>query len=194
MIINPIIYDSRRTSDIYSINLEHRIIYLIGEITEETAAATIAQLHYLASVSDEDIHLYINSPGGSVDAGMAIYDTMNSIKPNVCTYVMGIAASMGAFLLAGGSRGKRYALPNAEVMIHQPLGGAHGQATDIQIAAKHISMIKERINRLLSKNTGQTYETILADTERDNWKSAKEAMEYGLVDEVINEKGDITIW
>ena len=188
MIINPTIYDEHRAYDIFSKTIEKRIIYLIGEITDELAAVVIAELHYLASISNDDIQLYINSPGGSVTAGLAIYDTMQSIKPDVSTVVMGEAASMGAFLLAGGKPGKRYALPNAEVMIHQPLGGARGQATEIQIAAKHILDTKHKLNLILAANTGQPYDVIVADTERDNWKSAREAMDYGLVDKVIEAK------
>ena len=151
-----------------------------------TASLVVAQLLFLESEDPEkDIHLYINSPGGSVTAGMAIYDTMQYIKCDVSTVCIGMAASMGAFLLAGGAKGKRYALPNAEIMIHQPLGGTQGQATEIEIAAKHILKTKEKLNRMLAENTGNAYETVCADTERDNWKSAQEAMEYGLIDKVI---------
>ena len=146
----------------------------------------VAQLLFLeAEDPEKDIHLYINSPGGVITAGMAIYDTMNYIKCDVSTVCIGMAASMGAFLLAGGAKGKRYALPNAEIMIHQPLGGAQGQATDIEISAKHILAIKERLNKILADRTGQPYEVIAADTERDNWKTALEAKEYGLIDAVI---------
>ena len=151
-----------------------------------TASLVVAQLLFLeAEDPDKDIHLYINSPGGSISAGMAIYDTMNYIKCDVSTVCIGMAASMGAFLLAGGKKGKRYALPNAEIMIHQPLGGTQGQATEIQIAAEHILKIKERMNRIMAENTGMDYETVCRDTERDNWKTAQEACEYGLIDKVI---------
>ena len=174
-----------RNYDIYSRLLKDRIIFL-GEEVNETTASLVAQLLFLeAEDPDKDIHLYINSPGGSVTAGMAIYDTMKYIKCDVSTVCIGMAASMGAFLLAGGAKGKRFALPNAEIMIHQPLGGTQGQATEIEIAAKHILRTKEKLNRMLAENTGKDYETICADTERDNWKSAEEACEYGLIDKVI---------
>ena len=175
-----------RSYDIYSRLLKERIIFIGEEITETTASLVVAQLLFLeADDPEKDIHIYINSPGGSVTAGMAIYDTMQFVKCDVSTTVIGMAASMGAFLLAGGKKGKRYALPNAEVMIHQPLGGTQGQATEIEIAAKHILGTKAKLNKLLSENTGRPYEEICADTERDNWKSAEEAKEYGLIDEVI---------
>ncbi|MCQ2524951.1 MAG: ATP-dependent Clp endopeptidase proteolytic subunit ClpP [Lachnospiraceae bacterium] len=175
-----------RSYDIYSRLLKERIIFIGEEITEVTASLVVAQLLFLeADDPEKDIHIYINSPGGSVTAGMAIYDTMQFVKCDVSTTVIGMAASMGAFLLAGGKKGKRYALPNAEVMIHQPLGGTQGQATEIEIAAKHILGTKAKLNKLLAENTGRSYEEICADTERDNWKSAEEAKEYGLVDEVI---------
>ena len=175
-----------RSYDIYSRLLKDRIIFLGEEVNETSASIIVAQLLFLeAEDPDKDIHLYINSPGGSVTAGMAIYDTMKYIKCDVSTYCMGMAASMGAFLLAGGTKGKRLALPNAEIMIHQPLGGTQGQATEIEIAAKHILRTKEKLNRMLAENTGKDYETICADTERDNWKSAEEACEYGLIDKVI---------
>ena len=162
------------------------IIMLSDEVNDATASLVAAQLLYLEGQDpDKDIHLYINSPGGSVTAGMAIYDTMKYIKCDVSTVCIGMAASMGAFLLAGGAKGKRFALPNAEIMIHQPLGGTQGQATEIEIAAKHILRTKEKLNRMLAENTGKDYETICADTERDNWKSAEEACEYGLIDKVI---------
>ena len=160
---------------------------LSGEVTDDSANLIVAQLLFLESEDpDKDICLYINSPGGSVTAGMAIYDTMNYIKPDVSTICMGMAASMGAFLLTSGAKGKRFALPNSEIMIHQPLGGFQGQATDIDIHAKHVLRIKERLNKILSENTGKPYETICEDTERDNFFGASEAVEYGLVDKVIS--------
>lgn len=175
-----------RSYDIYSRLLKDRIIFLGEEVNDASASIVVAQLLFLeAEDPEKDIHLYINSPGGSISAGMAIYDTMNYIKCDVSTVCIGMAASMGAFLLAGGAKGKRFALPNAEVMIHQPLGGSQGQATEIEIAAKHIIKTKEKMNRMLSENTGKPYETICADTERDNWMSAEEAKEYGLIDMVI---------
>ena len=172
--------------DIYSRLLKDRIIFLGDEVNDVTAGLVVAQLLFLeAEDPDKDIHLYINSPGGSVTAGMAIYDTMQYIKPDVSTICIGMAASMGAFLLNAGAKGKRYALPNSTIMIHQPLGGAKGQATDIEIHAKWILQIKERLNQILSERTGQPLEKVKADTERDNFMSAMEAKEYGLVDEVI---------
>ena len=175
-----------RSYDIYSRLLEDRIVFISGEIDDATANTVVAELIYLeAKNPDKDICVYINSPGGSVTAGMAIYDTMNLIKPDVSTICLGMAASMGAFLLASGTKGKRYALPNSEIMIHQPLGGANGQATDIQIAAKHILRVKERMNKILSENTGQPLETIMIDTERDNYMFSNEALEYGLIDKVL---------
>ena len=175
-----------RSYDIYSRLLKERIIFLGEEVNEVTASLIVAQMLFLeAEDPEKDIQFYINSPGGSVTAGMAIYDTMQYVKCDVSTYCMGMAASMGAFLLAGGTKGKRLALPNAEIMIHQPLGGTQGQATEIEIAAKHILRTKEKLNRMLAENTGKDYETICADTERDNWKSAEEACEYGLIDKVI---------
>ena len=175
-----------RSYDIYSRLLKERIIFLGEEVTDVSANVIIAQLLFLEGEDPEkDIHLYINSPGGSVSAGFAIYDTMQYIKCDVSTICVGMAASMGAFLLSGGAKGKRYALPNAEIMIHQPLGGAKGQATDIKIAAEHILKTRERLNKILAQNTGQTLERVEADTERDNFMSAEEAKEYGLVDEVI---------
>ena len=180
-----------RSYDIYSRLLKERIIFLGEEVNETTASLVVAQLLFLeAEEPDKDIQLYNNSPGGSVTAGMAIYDTMRYIKCDVSTICIGMAASMGAFLLAGGTKGKRYALPNAEIMIHQPLGGAQGQATEIEIAAKHILQTKEKLNRMLAENCGKPYEVVAADTERDNWKSAQEAMEYGLIDQVIAYKSD----
>ena len=180
-----------RTYDIYSRLLKDRIIFLGNEVTEVTASLVVAQLLFLeAEDPEKDIPLYINSPGGSVTAGMAIYDTMQFIKCDVSTNCIGMAASMGAFLLAGGTKGKRYALPNAEIMIHQPLGGAKGQATEIEIAAKHILQTKEKLNRILAENCGQPYDVIAADTDRDNWKTAEEAKAYGLIDEVIYKRPD----
>lgn len=178
-----------RSYDIYSRLLKERIIFLGEEVNETTASLVVAQLMFLeAEDPEKDIHLYINSPGGVITAGMAIYDTMNYIKCDVATYCIGMAASMGSFLLAGGAKGKRFALPNAEIMIHQPLGGTQGQATDIDIAAKHILQIRERMNRIMAANTGQDYETIAKDTERDNWMTANEAMEYGLIDRVVEQR------
>jgi len=178
-----------RSYDIYSRLLKDRIIFLGEEVNETTAGLVVAQLLFLESEDPgKDIHLYINSPGGVVSAGLAIYDTMNYIKCDVETICIGLAASMGAFLLAGGSKGKRFALPNAEIMIHQPSGGAKGQATDIQIAANNILNTKKRLNTILSENTGQPYEVIAADTERDNYMSAEEAKEYGLIDGVITNR------
>ena len=180
-----------RTYDIYYRLLKDRIIFLGNEVTEVTASLVVAQLLFLeAEDPEKDIQLYINSPGGSVTAGMAIYDTMQFIKCDVSTNCIGMAASMGAFLLAGGTKGKRYALPNAEIMIHQPLGGAKGQATEIEIAAKHILQTKEKLNRILAENCGQPYEVVAADTDRDNWKTAEEAKAYGLIDEVIYKRPD----
>ena len=180
-----------RSYDIYSRLLRERIIFLGEEVNETTASLTVAQLLFLeAEDPSKDIQLYINSPGGSVTAGMAIYDTMRYIKCDVSTICIGMAASMGAFLLAGGTQGKRYALPNAEIMIHQPLGGAQGQATEIEIAAKHILQTKEKLNKILAENCNQPYDVIAADTDRDNWKTAQEAKEYGLIDQVITYKSD----
>ncbi|MDR1769016.1 MAG: ATP-dependent Clp endopeptidase proteolytic subunit ClpP, partial [Hungatella sp.] len=172
--------------DIYSRLLKERIIFLGEEVSDVSASLVVAQLLFLeAEDPNKDINLYINSPGGSVTAGMAIYDTMNYIKCDVSTVCMGMAASMGAFLLAGGAKGKRFALPNAEVMIHQPSGGAKGQATEIRIVAENILKIKKRLNEILSANTGQPYEVIERDTERDNYMSAEEAKAYGLIDDII---------
>ena len=175
-----------RSYDIYSRLLKDRIIFLGEEVNDVTASLIIAQLLFLESEDPgKDISLYINSPGGSVTAGLGIYDTMQYIKCDVSTICCGMAASMGAFLLAGGAKGKRYALPNSEIMIHQPLGGAQGQATEIEIAAKHILRTKEKLNKMLSENTGKPYDVIAADTERDNWMSAAEACENGLINSVI---------
>lgn len=175
-----------RSYDIYSRLLKDRIVFLDGEVTDESASVIVAQLLFLeAEDPTKDINLYINSPGGSVTAGFAIYDTMNYIKCDVSTICIGMAASMGAFLLSSGAKGKRFALPNAEVMIHQPLGGAKGQATEIQIVAEQILKTKKKLNSILAKNTGKSVEVITADTERDNYMEAQEAMEYGLIDKVI---------
>ena len=175
-----------RSYDIYSRLLKERIIFLGEEVNDVSASVIVAQLLFLeADDPDKDIQLYINSPGGSVTAGMAIYDTMQYIKCDVSTVCIGMAASMGAFLLSGGAKGKRFALPNAEIMIHQPLGGAQGQATEIQIAAEHILRTRKTLNSILAANTGKPLEVIQADTERDNFMSAAEAKEYGLIDEVI---------
>ena len=178
-----------RNYDIYSRLLKDRIIFLGEEVNETTASLVVAQLLFLESEDPgKDIQLYINSPGGSVTAGMAIYDTMQYIKCDVSTICIGMAASMGAFLLAGGTKGKRYALPNAEIMIHQPLGGAKGQATEIQIAAEHILKTRKKLNDILAENTGKPFEQIAADTERDNYMSAEEALAYGLIDGVITKR------
>ena len=175
-----------RSYDIYSRLLKERIIFLGEEVNDVSASVVVAQLLFLeADDPDKDIQLYINSPGGSVTAGLAIYDTMQYIKCDVSTVCIGMAASMGAFLLAGGKKGKRFALPNAEIMIHQPSGGAQGQATEIQIAAEHILRTKQKLNEILAENTGRDIETVKADTERDNFMSAEEAKAYGLIDEVI---------
>ena len=175
-----------RSYDIFSRLLKERIIFLGEEVTDTSAGLIVSQLLFLESEDpNKDIHLYINSPGGSVSAGLAIYDTMNYIKCDVSTICFGMAASMGAFLLAGGARGKRFALPNAEVMIHQPSGGAQGQATEIQIVAEKILQTKKKLNEILAANTGQPYEVIERDTDRDNYMTAQEAMEYGLIDRVI---------
>ncbi len=175
-----------RSYDIYSRLLQDRIIFLGEEVNDTTASLVVAQLLFLAADDpDKDINLYINSHGGSVTAGLAIYDTMQYIKPDVSTICVGMAASMGAFLLAGGAKGKRYALPNSEIMIHQPLGGAQGQATDIKIHAEYILKIRDKLNKMLSENTGKPLNIIEADTDRDNFMSAEEAVEYGLIDSVI---------
>ena len=177
-----------RSYDIYSRLLKDRIIFLGEEINDAVASTVVAQLLFLESEDPgKDIHMYINSPGGSVTAGMAIYDTMNYVKCDVSTTCIGMAASMGAFLLSSGAKGKRYALPNAEVMIHQPLGGAQGQATEIQIAAEHILKTKKKLNQILADNAGKPVEEVEKDTDRDNWLSADEAKEYGLIDEVIKD-------
>lgn len=178
-----------RAMDIFSRLLDNRIIMLTGEVNDAMASVIIAQLLYLeAQDADKDICLYINSPGGSVSAGLAIYDTMNYIKCDVSTICTGMAASMGAFLLSAGAKGKRYALPNSEVMIHQPLGGTQGQASDILIAAEHISKTRDRLNTIIANNCGKTVEDVAKDTDRDNWLSAQEACEYGLIDEVVEKR------
>ena len=178
-----------RNYDIYSRLLKERIIFLADEVNDQTASLVVAQLLFLESEDpNKDIQLYINSPGGSVTAGMAIYDTMNYIKCDVSTICIGMAASMGAFLLSSGAKGKRLALPNAEVMIHQPSGGAKGQATEIQIAAENILKTKKKLNEILAANTGQTVEKIAEDTERDNFMSAEEAKAYGLIDEIVESR------
>lgn len=178
--------NGERSYDIYSRLLEDRIIFLTGEINDTMANIIVAQMIYLEGKNpDKDIYLYINSPGGSVSAGMAIYDTMNYLKCDVSTICIGLAASMGAFILSSGAKGKRFVLPNSEVMIHQPLGGAQGQASDIAIQAKHIQHIKEKINKILSENTGQPLEKIEKDTDRDNYMTAEEAKKYGLVDKIF---------
>ncbi|MCD8396319.1 MAG: ATP-dependent Clp endopeptidase proteolytic subunit ClpP [Lachnospiraceae bacterium] len=178
-----------RSYDIYSRLLKDRIIFLGEEVTDVSANLVVAQLLFLESEDpNKDIHLYINSPGGSVSAGLAIYDTMHYVKCDVSTICMGMAASMGAFLLAGGAKGKRYALPNSEIMIHQPSGGAQGQATDIKIAADHILKTKKKLNEMLAANTGKPLEVIAVDTERDNFMSAEEAKAYGLIDEVVTSR------
>ncbi|MCG9632920.1 MULTISPECIES: ATP-dependent Clp endopeptidase proteolytic subunit ClpP [Vibrio] len=179
-----------RSYDIYSRLLKERIIFLTGQVEDHMANLVVAQLLFLESENpDKDIYLYINSPGGSVTAGMSIYDTMQFIKPNVSTVCMGQACSMGAFLLAGGEPGKRHVLPNSRVMIHQPLGGFQGQASDIQIHAQEILTIKQKLNKLLAEHTGQPLEVVERDTDRDNFMSAEQAVEYGLVDSVLNHRG-----
>ena len=178
-----------RSYDIYSRLLKDRIIFLGEEVTDVSASVIVAQLLFLeAEDPEKDIHLYINSPGGSVTAGMAIYDTMQYIKCDIETICIGMAASMGSFLLAGGTKGKRLALPNSEIMIHQPSGGAQGQATEIQIAAEHILKTKKKLNQILADNAGKPVEEVEKDTDRDNWLSADEAKEYGLIDEVIKDR------
>lgn len=179
-----------RSYDIYSRLLKERIIFLTGQVEDHMANLVVAQLLFLESENpDKDIYLYINSPGGSVTAGMSIYDTMQFIKPNVSTVCMGQACSMGAFLLSGGTPGKRHVLPNSRVMIHQPLGGFQGQASDIQIHAQEILTIKQKLNKLLAEHTGQPLEVVERDTDRDNFMSADQAVEYGLVDSVLNHRG-----
>jgi ATP-dependent Clp protease protease subunit len=180
-----------RAYDIYSRLLKERVVFLVGPVNDMTANLVVAQMLFLESENpDKDIHFYINSPGGAVTAGMAIYDTMQFIKPDVSTLCIGQAASMGAFLLAAGAKGKRFCLPNSRVMIHQPLGGFQGQASDIEIHAKEILFLKQRLNEMLSRHTGQSIERIERDTDRDNFLSADAAVEYGLVDKVLNKRGE----
>ena len=192
MSLIPVVIDkennSERSYDIFSRLLKDRIILLNGEINDSLASSVIAELLYLDSISNDDISLYINSPGGSITSGLAIYDTMNLINSDVSTICVGMAASMGAFLLSSGSKGKRYALPNAEIMIHQPLGGAEGQATEIKIAAERILKSRDKLNKILAKNTNQPISIIENDTERGNFMEANEALEYGLIDKVIEKK------
>ena len=180
--------NGERSYDIFSRLLKNRIILLSGEIDDMLANSVVAQLLYLDSLNHDDISLYINSPGGSVTAGMAIYDTMNFVRSSVSTICLGMAASMAAFLLSSGEKKKRYILPNAEVMIHQPLGGAQGQATEIKIAAEHILKLRHKLNEILAKNTNQKLDTIEKDTERDNFMDSKEALEYGIVDKIIEKE------
>lgn len=191
MLIPNIIEKKRngeRVYDLYSRLLEDRIIFISDEITDSSANIIISELLYLDSLNHDDISIYINSPGGSVSAGMAIYDTMNFIKSEVITICIGLAASMGAFLLSSGTKGKRYSLPNSEIMIHQPLGGVQGQATEIKIAAEHILKLKDKLNKLLAQNTNQQIKTIEQDTERDNFMSSDEALKYGIIDKILTVK------
>ncbi len=196
MYLTPVVIEStskgERSYDIYSRLLKDRIIVIFGEITDELSASIISQMLFLASKSDDDIYLYINSPGGSVSSGLAIYDVMNYIKPNVNTIGIGLCASMGAFLLSSGEKGKRYALPNTKIMIHQPLGGAKGQATDIMIVAEEILRIKKQLNHILSKNTNQSIEKITSDSERDYYMTCMEAINYGLIDEILSSSQTIS--
>ncbi|MBO5999224.1 MAG: ATP-dependent Clp endopeptidase proteolytic subunit ClpP [Lachnospiraceae bacterium] len=188
--------NGERSYDIFSRLLKERIVFLGDQVNDATAELVVAQMLFLEGEDPEkDIQFYINSPGGSISAGMAIYDTMNFVKCDVSTICVGMAASMGAFLLAGGTKGKRFALPNSEILIHQPLGGTEGQASDIAIQAAHMARIKERMNRLLAQNTGRDYEEIVRDTDRDNWMTAQEALDYGLIDHIYTTRkeaeGDI---
>ena len=196
MYLTPVVIEStskgERSYDIYSRLLKDRIIVIFGEITDELSASILSQMLFLASKSDDDIYLYINSPGGSVSSGLAIYDVMNYIKPNVNTIGIGLCASMGAFLLSSGEKGKRYALPNTKIMIHQPLGGAKGQATDIMIVAEEILRIKKQLNHILSKNTNQSIEKITSDSERDYYMTCMEAINYGLIDEILSSSQTIS--
>ena len=180
--------NGERSYDIYSRLLKNRIVILTGEINDNTSSSIISQLLYLDSINNDDISLYINSPGGSVSSGMAIYDTMNFIKSDVSTICIGMAASMGAFLLSSGEKGKRYALPNSEIMIHQPLGGVEGQATEIKIVAEHILKLKDKLNKILSENTGQSLDKIELDTDRDFYMGSSDALEYGLIDKIVEKK------
>ena len=192
MSLVPIVVDKtsggERSYDIYSRLLKNRIILLSSEINDEVASSVVAQLLYLDSLNHDDISIYINSPGGSITSGMAIFDTMNFVESDVSTICLGMAASMGAFLLSSGKKGKRYILPHAEVMIHQPLGGAEGQATEIKIAAERILKLKEILNKILAENTNQPLEKIANDTERDHFLTAEEALKYGIVDKIIDKK------
>ena len=182
-----------RSYDIFSRLLKERIIFLGDQVTDASAELIVAQMLFLAGEDpDKDIQFYINSPGGSISAGMAIYDTMQFVKCDVSTICVGMAASMGSFLLAGGTKGKRYSLPHSEILIHQPLGGTEGQASDIAIQAAHMAAIKERMNRLLAQNTGQPYEKIVKDTDRDNWMTPEQALEYGLIDRIYTTRKEIT--
>ncbi|MBP3799366.1 MAG: ATP-dependent Clp protease proteolytic subunit [Bacilli bacterium] len=181
-------FNGERSYDIYSRLLKNRIIILTGEINDTLSSTIVSELLYLDSINNDDISLYINSPGGSVSAGMAIYDTMNFIKSDVSTICVGMAASMGAFLLSSGEKGKRYSLPNSEIMIHQPLGGAEGQATEIKIVAEHILKLKDKLNKILSKNTEKKLSDIEKDTDRDFYMNSSEALEYGLIDKIIEKK------
>ncbi len=195
MSLVPIVIESsgrgERSFDIYSRLLRDRIIFLADQVTDQTASLVVAQLLFLESEDpDKDISLYINSPGGSVSAGMAIYDTMQFIRPQVSTICMGMAASMGAFLLAAGAKGKRYALPHSRIMIHQPLGGAEGQASDVEIRARQLTLIKRQMNEMMAGFTGRTYEELVRDTDRDNFMSAQEALAYGLIDKVLTNRSD----
>jgi len=179
-----------RSYDIYSRLLKERVIFLVGPVNDQTANLVVAQLLFLESENpDKDISLYINSPGGSVSAGLSIFDTMNFIKPDVSTLCLGMAASMGAFLLSAGAKGKRFALPNSKIMIHQPSGGAQGQATDIEITAREILKTREQLNRIMAERTGQSFDKIASDTERDYFMSAGEALDYGLIDRVVDKRG-----
>ena len=187
MVINPVVYDEKgKGNDVFSSNLENRVIHLVGEITEEMAASITAQLLHLASRGEEDIQMYINSPGGSVSAGLAIYDTMQFIKPDVATVCLGSAASMAAIILSGGAKGKRMVLPHSEVMIHQPSGEMQGQATEMLIVAEHVKATKQMRNEILSENCGKAYEEIARDTERDFWMRATEAVSYGVADQILS--------
>ena len=189
MLINPIIYESNgKGMDIFSKNLEGRIVHLVGEVNDEMAALITAQILQLDAESNDDIYLYINSPGGSVSAGLAILDTMNYVESDIATICIGQAASMGAVILSAGAKGKRCIVPHSEVMIHQPSGGAKGQATEIQIAAENILKTKKKLNEILAANTGKPYDVVAADTERDYYMSAQEAAEYGLIDAVITNR------
>lgn len=190
MVINPIVYDKNKGSDIFSSNLDSRIIHLVGEVNDEMAASVIAQLLHLEAKGDADIYLYINSPGGSVSAGMAIYDTMQHITPDVVTICTGMAASMGAVILSGGAKNKRMILPHSEVMIHQPSSGVAGQAADIMLVAGHIEKTRAMLNGVLAENCNKDIAEVAKDTDRDYWMNAKEALDYGLVDRILEKKGE----